>query len=116
MAEFVDLRYKRDFTSFFVGLCLSFGTNLASFDCSGSSFGTDPANILYDVSFVFEEGSFLIPTPDEVNLLLSTAFQPPSVNALVAELSLSAGAFASTTAVEYLVPATSNAPRIQAMI
>jgi hypothetical protein len=50
------------------------------------------------VSFAFEEESFLIPTQADVDLLLATAFQPPSVNALLDALSLTAGAFSSTTA------------------
>jgi hypothetical protein len=79
----------------------SFDTTLESFDCAAVTFGSGPAQISYEVSLTFTEGSFLIPTTEDIDILLETAFQPPSVNALLDALSLSAGAFASTTAVDY---------------
>jgi hypothetical protein len=79
----------------------SFETTLASFDCAAVTFGSGPAQISYEVSLAFTESSFLIPSQEDVDLLLSTAFQPPTVNALLVELAMSAGAFATTTAVDY---------------
>jgi hypothetical protein len=80
---------------------ISFETTLALFTCAAVTFGSGPAQISNEVSLTFTENSFLIPSQEDVDILLETAFQPPTVNALLVELSLSAGAFATTTAVDY---------------
>jgi hypothetical protein len=98
-AELRTCDFLRDFFVDFYSF--SFETTLALFTCAAVTFGSGPAQISYDVSLTFTEDSFLIPSQEDVDLLLSTAFQPPTVNALLTELSLSAGAFATTTAVDY---------------
>jgi hypothetical protein len=104
VSEFEDAEIRTcDFLrNFFVEFySFSFETTLASLDCAAVTFGSSPAQISYEVSLTFTEGSFLIPSQEDVDVLLITAFQPPTVNALLVELSMSAGAFATTTAVDY---------------
>lgn len=98
--------YFEDFYS------LSFDTTLETFMCEATAFDSDPARIPFDVVVGFTDDSSLIPSQADIDVLISTAFQPPTVNVLLAILAQGGGSFATTTDVDYSIQESVQPARV----
>jgi len=81
----------------------SFETTQDLFLCEALLFASDRARISFAITLGFGDDSFLIPTVEDVDLLVLTAFSEPTVNQLIATLIEAGGAFGTTTAIIYSV-------------
>jgi len=90
-------------------------TILDSLDLTASGFGNSPASIDFSGCASFAEESEFIPTGEQLDILIATALQQPTVETLLLVLqSLDPGnPFAQTNSVEYSTT-TVNAPELLA--
>jgi hypothetical protein len=89
----------------------TFGVMIESFNGTLIKTGTNPTSIDYDVSVKFSPSSQFIPSPQDLDVLIQLAFQPPAVSAFLDKLHALApdSPFVTTQQVSY-TPLDTSAP------
>jgi hypothetical protein len=74
-----------------------------SYTIQDSKLGSNPVSATFQVSVIFEDNGMTVPGPQDLDVLFSTAFSPPSVQELISSLAESGDEFSRTKNVNFVL-------------